>query len=112
LGVETGAVGGLGSNLNPGGLLANGGLKWGFNGLPGSTPDNPLLPTISIPGLGYSFQVPVSGDLSYFDSAIATGYDYISSDVNFRSVLIPGALPGGQTTFDLLVNGQSYSIAA
>ena len=73
-----------------------------------------FLPTIDKDGV-LNFGVAVVNDeLYYFDPEYATGYDYIvDSGPNFGSVLIPGALPGGDSLFDLLVPGfGTYALLA
>jgi hypothetical protein len=47
----------------------------------------------------------------FLDPEIAIGYDYTSS-VNFRSILIPKPLPGGQDTFELVVGDQTFTLKA
>ena len=44
-------------------------------------------------------------------SGIVTGYDYKSS-INFKSVLIPKPLPGGQSKFELVVGKQTFPLEA
>src|SRR5262249_7767183 len=47
----------------------------------------------------------------FIDPDIATGYEYTST-VNFRSVLIPKPLPGGQTMFELVVGDRTFPLEA
>jgi prepilin-type N-terminal cleavage/methylation domain-containing protein len=47
----------------------------------------------------------------FLDPEIAVGYDFTSS-VNYQSVMIPKPLPGGQDTFELVVEGQTYTLKA
>jgi hypothetical protein len=47
----------------------------------------------------------------WIDPEIAIGYNYTAS-VPMRTVMIPKALPRGQTTFDLVVNGKTFPLEA
>jgi hypothetical protein len=106
-------------------------IVWGVGSLPGETPSNPLLPNLPFVGMGggeggsigtggatgWTFGVPVTGDFGhtapvFIDPVYAEGYDYTTEGINFASVLIPAPLDGGDGTFELLVNGQSYELLA
>ncbi len=70
---------------------------------PGSSADDPLLPTVITPG-GFSFTfTPPDHTVPFFiDPDVATGYDYaVTSGPNFASVLVPEALPNGDSEFTL-----------
>jgi sugar lactone lactonase YvrE len=71
----------------------------------GSTPQNPILPNPPTPGVpGFRFpNVPVvSGQTFFFDPDVAVGYDYtVTGGPLFASVLIPNALPKGDSNFFL-----------
>ena len=89
---------------------------WSFairNGLvPGSTPDNPLLPVIQDDGFNFDFNVNLNQRV-FIDPDIAVGYDYVvDSGPNFASVLIPSALPNGDSAFELHVNGMTFDLFA
>jgi prepilin-type N-terminal cleavage/methylation domain-containing protein len=47
----------------------------------------------------------------FIDPDIATGYEYTST-VNFKSVLIPKPLAGGQSKFELVVGAQTFPLEA
>jgi hypothetical protein len=84
---------------------------------PGSTPDNPLLPCSLDVGFTFCpFQVVDMG-LSrplYIDPMATIGYDYVvTGGPLFASVVIPSALPGGDSLFELILPGfGSYSLIA
>jgi hypothetical protein len=66
---------------------------WSFairsGAVPGSTPDNPLLPVINDEGFQFDFNVDLNQRI-YIDPEIAVGYDYIvNSGPNFATVLLP-----------------------
>ncbi|WP_197441592.1 PEP-CTERM sorting domain-containing protein [Thalassoglobus neptunius] len=86
-------------------------FAWGIDQLPGSTLDLPLLPVVVDPD-GFGFDFITDDGIQNFDPEIATGYDYTTNAVPFASVLIPGALPSGDTMFELLVNGQTFELLA
>jgi hypothetical protein len=89
---------------------------------PGTTPTNPLLPTPnpSNPD-GFTFPgVPVGDnglgiiDPIFFDPIVSVGYDYsVTGGPLFASVLIPNALPQGDSNFTLELPGfGNYSLVA
>jgi len=89
---------------------------------PGTTPTNPLLPTPnpSNPD-GFTFPgVPVGDnglgiiDPIFFDPIVSVGYDYaVTGGPLFASVLIPNALPQGDSNFILELPGfGNYSLVA
>ncbi len=89
---------------------------WSFairNGLvPGSTPGNPLLPVIQDDGFNFDFNVNLNQRV-FIDPDIAVGYEYVvDSGPNFASVLIPSALPNGDSAFELHVNGMTFDLFA
>ena len=89
---------------------------WSFairSGLvPGSTPDNPLLPVIQDDGFNFDFNVNLNQTV-FIDPDVATGYDYfVDSGPNFASVLVPGILPNGDGAFELIVDGHTYDLFA
>jgi hypothetical protein len=71
---------------------------------PGTTPNNPILPTPN-PGFpGFTFpNIPVvPRQTFFFDPEVAIGYDYtVTGGPLFASVLIPTALPNGDSNFTL-----------
>jgi len=76
----------------------------------GTTPENPFLPILNDPSNpnGFSFLgVPViGGEFFFFDPDVAVGYDYaVTGDALFASVLIPTALPNGDSNFILELPG-------
>lgn len=88
---------------------------WGHGVLPGSTPDVPLLPSGITDDGGFIIDVITEGtaeDVVYIDPVMAIGYDYESASIAFRSVLIPGALPGGDDTFELLFGTYAFTLTA
>lgn len=88
---------------------------WGHGVLPGSTPDVPLLPSGITDDGGFIIDVITDGtaeDVVYIDPVMAIGYDYESASIAFRSVLIPGALPGGDDTFELLFGTYAFTLTA
>jgi hypothetical protein len=95
---------------------ASGIWQWGVDGsLPGTTPANPVLPVGQISS--GAFDIPVVSQTItpgpiYIDPAIATGYDYTSTNLNFASVVIPQALPGGDSQFQLNFQGHSVTLNA
>jgi type II secretory pathway pseudopilin PulG len=48
---------------------------------------------------------------TFIDPEIAIGYEYTST-INFKSVLIPKPLPGGQSTFELVVGDRTFPLEA
>ncbi|CCI04075.1 HAF repeat-containing PEP-CTERM protein [Microcystis aeruginosa] len=89
---------------------------------PGTTPTNPLLPTPnpSNPD-GFIFSGVIVGNNGlgttnpiYFDPIVAVGYDYaVTGGPLFASVLIPNALPQGDSNFILELPGfGNYSLVA
>lgn len=57
--------------------------------VPGTTPENPLLPVVVEEGFNFDFNV-VLNQRRFIDPIIAIGYDYIiNSGPNFASVLLP-----------------------
>jgi len=89
---------------------------------PGTTPTNPLLPTPnpSNPN-GFTFpNVPVGNNgfgttnPIFFDPIVSVGYDYsVTGGPLFASVLIPSALPQGDSNFILELPGfGNYSLLA
>lgn len=80
--------------------------------LPGSTPDNPLMPVVADGSFSFDFNIGAN-TMIWIDPLIATGYDYIvDSGPNFASVLISDPLPNGDSLFDLIVNGLTYQLVA
>ncbi len=76
--------------------------------IPGTTPGNPLLPTPNPGNPGFTFPgVPVvPGQPIFFDPDVAVGYDYsVTGGPLFASVLIPNALPNGDSNFILELPG-------
>ncbi|WP_277874339.1 MULTISPECIES: PEP-CTERM sorting domain-containing protein [Microcystis] len=89
---------------------------------PGTTPTNPLLPTpnpsnpdgFTFPGVpvgdnGFGTTNPI-----FFDPIVSVGYDYsVTGGPLFASVLIPNALPQGDSNFTLELPGfGNYSLVA
>jgi probable HAF family extracellular repeat protein len=114
----------VGSGTNPNGLTE----AWiaSLDGepvsQPGTTPTNPLLPTPnpSNPN-GFTFpNVPVGNNgfgttnPIFFDPIVSVGYDYsVTGGPLFASVLIPNALPQGDSEFTLELPGfGNYSLLA
>lgn len=85
-------------------------FNWGFDSLPG-TLGNPILPTQTNAG-DFGFDIVTTDDIRFYDPVIATGYDYIASDIPFASVLIPEPLPGGDSEFQLLVGSDTFDLIA
>jgi probable HAF family extracellular repeat protein len=92
------------------------------NSQPGTTPTNPLLPTPnpSNPD-GFTFPGVIIGnnglgiiDPIFFDPIVSVGYDYsVTGGPLFASVLIPNALPQGDSNFILELPGfGNYSLLA
>jgi hypothetical protein len=76
----------------------------------GTTPENPFVPTPNPdnPDGGFIFpEVPVTGGgFFFFDPDVAVGYDYsVTGGPLFASVLIPSALPNGDSNFILELPG-------
>ena len=89
---------------------------------PGTTPTNPLLPTPnpSNPD-GFIFSGVIVGNNGfgttnpiYFDPVVSVGYDYsVTGGPLFASVLVPDALPRGDSNFILELPGfGNYSLVA
>jgi probable HAF family extracellular repeat protein len=114
----------VGSGTNPNGLTE----AWiaSLDGepvsQPGTTPTNPLLPTPnpSNPN-GFTFPGVIIGDNGFgttnpifFDPIVSVGYDYsVTGGPLFASVLIPSALPQGDSNFILELPGfGNYSLLA
>jgi hypothetical protein len=114
----------VGSGTNPNGLTE----AWiaSLDGepvsQPGTTPTNPLLPTPnpSNPD-GFTFPGVIIGnngwgiiDPIFFDPIVSVGYDYsVTGGPLFASVLIPNALPQGDSNFILELPGfGNYSLLA
>ena len=75
---------------------------------PGTTPDNPVLPIPDPNSRTFIFPpIPVvPNQLVFFDPDIAVGYEYaVTGGPLFASVLIPGALPRGDSNFLLELPG-------
>ncbi len=95
------------SNVSP----ATPGL-WSFairsGAVPGSTPDNPLLPVIVDDSFNFDFNVVLDQRI-FIDPHIAIGYDYVvNSGPNFASVTLPNIGDGlysifGGALFDVLL---------
>lgn len=85
-------------------------FNWGFDSLPG-TLENPILPTETNAG-DFGFDIVTTDGIRFYDPVIATGYDYVASDIPFASVLIPEPLPGGDSEFQLLVGSDTFDLIA
>jgi hypothetical protein len=89
---------------------------------PGTTPTNPLLPTPAPNNPdGFTFPGVIIGDNGlgiidpiFFDPIVSVGYDYsVTGGPLFASVLIPSALPQGDSNFILELPGfGNYSLLA
>ena len=83
----------------------------------GTTPSNPILPTPN-PDNPNGFTFPnvtvTPGERRFFDPDVAVGYDYaVTGGSLFSSVLIPNALPQGDSNFTLELPGfGNYSLIA
>lgn len=87
--------------------------NFGINSLPGSSPFNPVMPMAQNSNGGYVFLPPTfHNSPTYIDPPIATGYDYNVTGQNFSSVVVPGPLADGQTTFLLKFNGYTETLQA
>ncbi len=89
---------------------------WSFairsGNVPGTTPENPLVPVIQDDGYQFDFNVNLNQTI-FIDPDVAIGYEYVVDDgPNFASVLIPSALPNGDNTFELNVNNITYDLLA
>jgi probable HAF family extracellular repeat protein len=92
------------------------------NPQPGTTPTNPLLPTPDPNNPdGFTFPGVIIGDNGlgtidpiFFDPIVSVGYDYsVTGGPLFASVLIPNALPQGDSNFTLELPGfGNYSLLA
>ncbi len=92
---------------------------WSFairsGAVPGSTPDNPLLPVVVDEGFNFNFNV-VLNQRRFIDPIIAIGYDYIiNSGPNFASVTLPDIGDGiysilGGALFDVLLGTVDVSL--
>ncbi len=84
---------------------------WSFairNGdLPGSSAENPLLPTVTGDGFDFDFNTPPNLDDWFFiDPVVAIGYDYtVNSGPNFQSVLLPTGIGDNQYDLHLFDSG-------
>ncbi len=89
-------------------------LQWGIDGFAPGGMENPLLPSpIQDDPLGFVIGIPEPGTGTIFvDPEIAIGYDYQLDGNEVTSVLIPEALPGGDTEFEIVVDGQSAPLFA
>lgn len=68
--------------------------------LPGSTPDNPLMPIPGDDGWEFDFSIIDPNDMIFIDPEYAIGYDYIvDSGPNFQSVELPTNV--GDGVYDL-----------
>jgi hypothetical protein len=79
-----------------------------FTSPPGSTPQNPILPTPTpgVPGFRFPNVSVVAGQTFFFDPDVAVGYDYaVTGGPLFSSVLIPAPLPQGDSDFLLELGG-------
>jgi hypothetical protein len=89
---------------------------YGMNSLPGSTPDDPIIPARANQVLlADSVTLPVLQDYGidqfiYLDPVYATGYSYHVDGSNFASFTVPNALPGGDEDFELLFGGMNFSL--
>lgn len=83
--------------------------------LPGSTPENPLMPVVVDEGFNFNFNV-VLNQRRFIDPIIAIGYDYIiNSGPNFASVTLPDIGDGlysifGGALFDVLLGNVDVSV--
>lgn len=82
-----------------------------------SVVDELLLPISTDPG--NRFVIPIGGGCGQrfcsYDPDYATGYEYsLSSDTapNFEAVRIPGALPGGDSVFEISFDGSTFALNA
>jgi hypothetical protein len=85
-------------------------FNWGIDSLPGTLP-NPILPVDIDPG-DFGFDIVTTETNRFYDPIIATGYDYVATDIPFASVLIPEALPNGDSEFQLLVGSETIDLVA
>lgn len=75
---------------------------------PGFTPQNPILPTATLPG-GWQFNFTIPNELLYIDPTVAVGYDYLlDSGPNFTSVLLPSVGDGHFSLY--LWNGTEWTL--
>lgn len=89
------------------------GWLWGFNALPGTTPDNPILPQVGQEEFNFeNVPLPDFPVTQFYDPVVATGYEYVSTGPLFRSVLVPGTLPNGDSEFQLKVGGNLFDLTA
>ena len=82
--------------------------SFSFTSPPGSTPQNPILPTPTpgVPGFRFPNVSVVAGQTFFFDPDVAVGYDYaVTGGPLFSSVLIPAPLPQGDSDFLLELGG-------
>lgn len=87
--------------------------NFGIDALPGSSPLTPVMPMGQTSSGGYVFLPPWSSfSPTYIDPPIATGYDYSVTGQNFSSVVVPGPLADGQTSFILKFNGYTDTLQA
>ena len=92
---------------------------WSFairsGAVPGSTPDNPLMPVVVDEGFNFNFNV-VLNQRRFIDPIIAIGYDYIiNSGPNFISVTLPDIGDGiynilGGALFDVILGTVDVSL--
>lgn len=92
---------------------------WSFairsGAVPGSTPENPLMPVVVDEGFNFNFNV-VLNQRRFIDPIIAIGYDYIiNSGPNFASVTLPDIGDGiysilGGALFDVLLGTVDVSL--
>jgi hypothetical protein len=73
--------------------------------LPGTSPDNPILPEPCLQGWCFPGGIPFPPRTWWYDPDVAIGYDYVAASAVFMGVEIP--LPYGEGKFDLFLWNQS-----
>ncbi len=88
----------------------------GFSGeIPGTNPDDPLLPDIIGDGGGFIFDdisIFDTDEFYFFDPDVAIGYEYIATGANITEVLLPDNIGDLDNQYNLLADSSGGSCSS